>query len=113
MLLGAASRLAKMFAARRLSSCVLPVPGPAMTSNGPSRHSTASRCSGFRRSNDTLKLGVMFMAVLPVFLVERTRAIEIVKIRIDGTLRLNDLNERAELQQPAKELRRQRGFDGS
>ena len=40
--------VARMWAMRVVSTRVLPVPAPASTSTGPSRVSTASRCSGLR-----------------------------------------------------------------
>jgi hypothetical protein len=47
---GQARPVISRWAKRVVSTRVLPVPAPASTSKGPSRVSTASRCSGFRRA---------------------------------------------------------------
>jgi hypothetical protein len=47
---GLARPVIRRWAKRVVSTRVLPVPAPARTSSGPSRASTAARCSGLRRA---------------------------------------------------------------
>jgi len=54
---GAVSVLSKIFAMRKVSTCVFPVPGPATTITGPSIVSTAFFCSGFSLAYSFLNCG--------------------------------------------------------
>ena len=47
---GGASPVARRWAMRRVSTCVLPEPAPAMMRSGPPRCSTAARCGKVRSS---------------------------------------------------------------
>ena len=61
------------YAMRNVMTRVLPEPAPARISTGPSRWSTASRCSGFSFSRKSMG-GVHYSVVGPLWLEVRTDA---------------------------------------